>query len=703
MGYESLTMSKIIAQGSLCLTNFGSVLFGVVNGFLRVVRCSKGIERNRILFFVSQLQSSSSSSSSSKMGCDKQCSRDEHYVGGLLQVIDRSSKSRKRLFSSELDLPEQINQGMTDCKPIQKFQLENLLPRSAKSIHITQIKFLSPMNTPGSNPSENAACVAETVYPRPHAASRSEVLVAESPSVSLKVLQLKEKPEIARKQRQIQVDANAAKCIRERPSAKSLSSSAEERNANVKNKGTSISLAVQAKFNVQKRESLIPSNASLEGLKEPDDVGPSQSSSKTETHSLKSTKKKSSAHGDSAVLRPNNQKQNRSMDNEKSTSKASVSDSLGRKTTSACCGYSDGRHTGLCKDVGTSISSRKSISEARGHENEISNSEAENVPQKKQSEPSRHVGGRTTRPVFKQEEGMLLSSNDMQFSSLGDNVVGTDALRILLDQKLREYSSNSAAMSNTEECLAPSPVSVLGPSLLAENCSTSDTEASNNTQERKHHLSFHCGEVYDSSTAKDSISEAGTDLSDSATSSLLGNFPTSSTEWELDYIKDMLGNVELMFKDYTLGRTREVMNPHLFKLLERRRITRFKTYGYETKLERKLMFDCVKQCLDMRCQHLAGGSYNVWAKGVAMVSPKRRLAEEVHREIEGWRSMEDCVVDELVDGDMSSRYWHDFRVDLNMLGVEIERHICDSLIDEVVADAVRLRGRRYSFNSASVV
>ncbi|KAL9263461.1 hypothetical protein AKJ16_DCAP07873 [Drosera capensis] len=582
---------------------------------------------------------------------------------------------------------------MTDSEPIQKFLLENLPPRSAKSIHITQIKFLSPIKTPCSIPSKNAARVAETMYPRPYAASRSEVLVAESPSVSLKVLQVKEKPGVARKRRQIQVDANAAKCTRERPSAKSSSSSAEEKNANVKSKGTSISLAVQAKFNVQKREGLIPSNASLEGLKESDDVEPRQSSSKTETRSLKSTKNKYSAHGDSSVLRPNNQKQNRSMDNEKSTSKASVPDSLGRKT-SACCGYSDGRRSGLCKDIGTSISPRKSISEARGHDNEIPNSESEIVPQMKQSEPSRHDDGRTTRPVFKQEEGMLLSSDDMQFSSLGDNGVGTDALRILLDQKLREYSRNSAAMSNTVECLAPSPVSVLvGPSLFTENCSTSDTEASNNTQERKRHSSFHCGEVYDSSTAKDSISEAGTDLSDSATSSLLGNFPTSSTEWELDYIKDVLGNVELMFKDYTLGRTCEVMNPHLFNLLERRRIKRFKTYGDETKLERKLMFDCVKQCMDMRCQHLAGGSYNMWAKGVAMVSSKGRLAEEVYREIQGWRSMEDCVVDELVDGDMSRRYWHDFRVDVNMLGVEIERHICDSLIDEVVADVMRLRGR----------
>ncbi|GAB2210484.1 hypothetical protein Droror1_Dr00015750, partial [Drosera rotundifolia] len=34
MGYESLTMSRIIARGSLCLTNFRSVLFGVVNGLL---------------------------------------------------------------------------------------------------------------------------------------------------------------------------------------------------------------------------------------------------------------------------------------------------------------------------------------------------------------------------------------------------------------------------------------------------------------------------------------------------------------------------------------------------------------------------------------------------------------------------------------------------------------------------------------------
>ncbi|KAJ6952585.1 hypothetical protein NC653_041655 [Populus alba x Populus x berolinensis] len=50
--------------------------------------------------------------------------------------------------------------------------------------------------------------------------------------------------------------------------------------------------------------------------------------------------------------------------------------------------------------------------------------------------------------------------------------------------------------------------------------------------------------------------------------------------------------------------------------------------------------------------------------------------------------MEGCMVDELVDKDMSRQHrrWLDIEVDAYALGVELESQIFDSLVKEVVAE-----------------
>lgn len=160
-----------------------------------------------------------------------------------------------------------------------------------------------------------------------------------------------------------------------------------------------------------------------------------------------------------------------------------------------------------------------------------------------------------------------------------------------------------------------------------------------------------------------------------------------SSAWELGYVKDILSNVELMFKDYATGRTREIVNPHLFDQMERRR-GGLGARKDEFRLKRKMLFDCVSECLDLRCQRFVGGGSETWAKGTATVKRKDRLAEEVYKEIQGWRSLGNNMVDELVDKDMSSKYgrWLDYEVDEFMLGVEVEGQILDSLVMEIVAD-----------------
>lgn len=220
----------------------------------------------------------------------------------------------------------------------------------------------------------------------------------------------------------------------------------------------------------------------------------------------------------------------------------------------------------------------------------------------------------------------------------------------------------------------------------------------------KHCSSVQAQEVLGLSSSKKLRSlDADTELSDSASSICPGTVakrnqntvvmsdPMKSVNWELEYVKLILCNVELMFKDFALGRAREIINPHLFDKLESRRAG-FGSNGGESRLERKVLFDSVSECLDLRCRRYVGGGCGTWAKGMMILRRNEWLAEEVYKEISGWRGMGDCMVDELVDKDMSSQYgkWLDFEVDAFSLGADIEGQILNTLVDEVVAEVLQL-------------
>ncbi|KAI3512277.1 hypothetical protein L1887_19592 [Cichorium endivia] len=148
---------------------------------------------------------------------------------------------------------------------------------------------------------------------------------------------------------------------------------------------------------------------------------------------------------------------------------------------------------------------------------------------------------------------------------------------------------------------------------------------------------------------------------------------------EPNYVKYILSDIESMFENFTLGRTQRIVNPRLFGQLEGQRP------GFEKKneprLRRKLVFDCVSECVDSRCR--------VWLRGLLIVRRKNRLVKEVCNKILGWEKMKDCMVDELVDMDMSSdehQKWLDFDVEAFELGVEIERRLLSYLINEAIVD-----------------
>lgn len=694
-------------------------------------------------------------------------------------------------------------------RPIEKFQAETLPPKSAKLIPITHHKLLSPIKSPSFVPSKNVAHMMEAAAKIIDSEHQSTTTKAKTPSVGsasvpLKVQDLKGKAETSRQPTKLAeasrrpVESNAAKYLKGQSLNKSwngsvdtksfrTSSDLEEYSSGLKKKGKSISLALQAKANVQKREGLFGQKEQGEAMSI--EMYKSQPNTQRSSH-----KKPPTCNSSSSVLRQNNQKQNCVANRGKLPSKVLSRDSsFGQQKTASKI---------LVNPKGLS---RKSGFEVRGSKMEVPYSSKKNVISKKralvkdfefeknqvgdiigenvkaiqsyallsrrfgQGEDNKRKGMDVisftfTAPMTKsilgpettKNSGFRSNSSDgtngSKLSTLGYNVIGGEALGALLEQKLRElthgvessrlnagttgtsasifqglmihdkrsqdgthtdnigrhcgsgYSStdpqglmgklkpqgademdecgsNDSETRKLLNCRHASPISVLEPSYFTESCNSSDTADSNGSEGSKQCSSAQAQTVSGTTSSKKyHFMEADTELLDSASStSTKTRKHADSTIWELEYVKEILYNVELMFKDFASGGTREIINPRLFDQLETRKVVS-DSHGAETKQRRKVIFDCVTECVDLRCR--------VWAKGILVVRRKDWLAKEVYKEISKYKSLEDCMVDELLDGDMSSQHgrWVDFEIEAFEVGVEIEGWILDSLINEAVAD-----------------
>ena len=195
--------------------------------------------------------------------------------------------------------------------------------------------------------------------------------------------------------------------------------------------------------------------------------------------------------------------------------------------------------------------------------------------------------------------------------------------------------------------------------------------------------------------------EVETELSDSASSistmDVVRKYTTrtcsmtkskESSDWELDFMRDILVSAELNLKDFSLGQTSNVVNPDLFDQLENHDRGVEHNEEDNSKLARKLLFDCVSESLDYKCGRILSGSCKAWARLSTLFQRKGWLAEELYKEILGWQSMGDMMVDELVDQDMSTQpgKWLEFSIEAFEEGLEIENGILTSLVDELVSE-----------------
>ncbi|KAL9325605.1 hypothetical protein ACSQ67_006250 [Phaseolus vulgaris] len=299
-------------------------------------------------------------------------------------------------------------------------------------------------------------------------------------------------------------------------------------------------------------------------------------------------------------------------------------------------------------------------------------------------------------PQLQQKKDMMLTDKLFSNRTCLPELSSQHRLRL---HEMEEYDINpmEAELFNSGQ---PSPMSVLDPSFSTESCeSPFSANATSSEDQKRRYMPV----ITTVSTFRKQVVSSGsgyTDLFDSASAWTMPRKQSStcsqmkfgqSSTWELDYVNDILCNVELMYMDFSLGRARDIVNPHLFNQLENRR-GRFESDGGECRIRRKAIFDCVSECLDLRCRRYVGGGYKMWAKGVAMVRRNEWLAREVWKEISSWRDMGDSMVDELVDRDMSIQYgqWLDFEVDTFQLGAVVEDQIFDSLVDDFVAEILQL-------------
>ncbi|XP_027350565.1 uncharacterized protein LOC113861749 [Abrus precatorius] len=176
----------------------------------------------------------------------------------------------------------------------------------------------------------------------------------------------------------------------------------------------------------------------------------------------------------------------------------------------------------------------------------------------------------------------------------------------------------------------------------------------------------------------------------SGTSNLV-NYKRSS-DMELEYVQDVLGNAEFLSEEFVTGETNMVIMPNLFHLLENLN-NGIENYGEEySKLERKVIFDFVSEWLEFKCKQAFVGTCKAWLGWVTLVQRKSWMAEELYKEMLRFRSMEEVMVDELVNKDMSTGCgkWLDFNVEAFEEGLEVEGDILAYLINELVSDLLHV-------------
>ncbi|KAH0918925.1 hypothetical protein HID58_026585 [Brassica napus] len=627
---------------------------------------------------------------------------------------------------------------------IERFQTETLPPRSAKPISVTHNKLLSPIRNPGFVPSRNPAYVMEAasrmIDSSPRMMARTRVVPSSDSSspVPLRIRDLKEKLEAAQKASTScpQVSNDNTRSTKTTASGKSSSELKPP------------SFTAQAKSsNTQRHNSLTTSSSgnkrASSGQKE------KAAEAKNRLAKSQNGLKGASVSGGKNVLKQNHQKQN-CRDNQLSrkpmnkvvnkvlVDSGSTSRSSGSTMTSAEKSTSLPSHRR--KNLPRSKKPRNGVQEPvikRGEKSIKCNisidgdSSTSKNDQRRETDVISFTFSSSIKGLPSRSQG---TKQDAADSSVKYNVIGGDSLNALLEQKLRELTLKIESSSSTliqEECLSSVTESrenkvVLSPSkhgattqnsldnVLTESESVSDCTSFYNNQEsqKKKMIRGEEQEVSSFSTLTETddftlsnnksyldcrqdreygVKESSSDqeltwVSSTESHQTVDEADSATTlDWELEYITEILNSGQIMFQDFASGTTTTnelvLLPSSLFDEMERSRgaVT-------STKIERKVLFECVNQCLAVKFERMLVGS----CKGGTMMLLEHRdlLAEEVTREVKGLKKMREMMIDELVDHDMSclEGRWVGYEREMFEEGVDIEGEIVSSLVDDLVSD-----------------
>ncbi|KAG8063699.1 hypothetical protein GUJ93_ZPchr0003g16687 [Zizania palustris] len=250
-----------------------------------------------------------------------------------------------------------------------------------------------------------------------------------------------------------------------------------------------------------------------------------------------------------------------------------------------------------------------------------------------------------------------------------------------------------------------SPLSVLEPTFLSESfwsseCFSGSSDGSKPYSSSSEVKTFPRNFLISQPTSS-SLEVSDTSASiDASDISDITQCSKKSRNSELEYIGDVLGSVNLTkggLGSLFINEDASALDTLLFDKLESLNIYTQGENHLDRQGYRRLLFDCVSECLEMRRLTYFRAGYAAWSKGMTAMS--RGIETEVCNEIGGWKGMGDWVEDELVDKDMSSGLgtWVDFRVEAFEAGEEVEREILSSLLDEVIGDVFVRRQQECKF------
>lgn len=351
--------------------------------------------------------------------------------------------------------------------------------------------------------------------------------------------------------------------------------------------------------------------------------------------------------------------------------------------------------------------------------------------------------------LINEDGSQSLHSLDTNAASLvtekGDNFLGNRQIRsfsvadpVPPRNRIPLTKMNSrGAMEDTcgEDCEQPSPVSILDASFSNESCNSMESSDTTNDDKLRLLRSSVQNRIGDTCrTVKGHELDSDAELCDSASSANLGlvesdkimgaildisrlhkidpsligleNVPPACLEdLELDYMREIIGNAEILSDDVGVLSEEDapdfLVDPNLFEQLESQEPSggysfhhsKNSCYNYyfrkaqESWHSRKLIFDCVKECISLKyCSKYKGG-YNTWMKGSACLVGDK-LASDILEEIKKWRMMASGMLDDIVEKDMSSPTgkWTEFEREMFEIGSEIEKIIFIDLVEELTID-----------------